>query len=208
MDVDTTYEPYSQDPGYIAANKALVENIDLSDVNKVADLACGTGLLSQTMLKAKPSLAICGVDLDDVQVGIAGRHFADMGATLGSLEEYRAAGAKGENTVHLRVHSAMELPFEDNEVDLVVMGNAIHLMPSKPDFLTEVARVLRPGGRLAFNSVFYVGTFPPGSEAVFGEWMKEAALVLAELNAERREKGEAPIPRQRGKGGARFPKAG
>jgi ubiquinone/menaquinone biosynthesis C-methylase UbiE len=206
MTQDTTYEPYSQDPGYIHANEALMASLDLTGVRRVADLACGTGLLSQKLLALKPDLAICGLDLDAAQIEIASRHFADTGVPVGSLDDVRAAGKAGKPCVHLRVQSAMELPFEDDEIDLTVIGNAIHLMPSKPDFLAEVARVLRPGGQLVFNSVFYVGTFPPGSESVFTEWMKEAVVVLSELNAERRAAGQPPIPRQRGKGTKAFSK--
>lgn len=206
MSNDTTYEPYSQDPGYISANKALMDDIDLSQVARVADLACGTGLLSQQLVLRKPNLAVCGIDMDGVQIEIAGRTFTDKGVPVGGLEDWRAAGAAGEAMVHLRVQSAMELPFEDGELDLVVMGNSIHLMPNKVDFLAEVARCMRPGAQMRFNSVFYVGTFPPGADAVFSEWMKDAVLILMEMNAERAEKGLPPIPRQRGKGTKAFSK--
>ncbi|WP_372605196.1 class I SAM-dependent methyltransferase [Actibacterium sp.] len=206
MTVDTTYEPYSEDEGYISANEALMATLDLSDVRRVADLACGTGLMSQQLLKRKPNLAICGIDLDAAQIEIAGRKYAGMGVPVGSLEDWRAAGEAESGAVHLRVQSAMELPFADDEIDLVVIGNAIHMMPNKQDFVKEVARVLRPGGHLVFNSVFYVGTFPPGSEAVFTEWMKEATLVLFEMNDARKAAGQAPIPRQRGKGTKAFSK--
>lgn len=206
MTNDTTYEPYSQDPGYISANQALMNDIDLSQVARVADLACGTGLLSQQLVRRKPNLAICGIDLDGVQIEIASRTFTDKGVPVGSLDDWRAAGKAGEAMVHLRVQSAMELPFEDGELDLVVMGNSIHLMPDKPDFLAEVARCMRPGAQMRFNSVFYVGTFPEGADAVFSEWMKDAVLILMEMNADRAERGQPPIPRQRGKGTRAFSK--
>lgn len=206
MTIDTTYEPYSQDPGYISANKALMDTIDLSDVARVADLACGTGLLSQQLLKRKDTLAICGMDLDAAQIEIASRHFGDMGYPVGSIEDWRAAGAAGRAALHLRAQSVMELPFEDGEIDLVVQGNSIHLMPDKPLFLKEVARCTRPGARMLFNSVFYVGTFPEGAESVFSEWMKDAVLILMEMNAERAANGQPAIPRQRGKGTKAFSK--
>lgn len=205
--VDTTYGPYAQDPGYIAANAALIDGIDLRGVTLVADLACGTGLLSQLLLQRAPDLAICGIDLDPVQIAIAQRNLAAAGAVVvDPLAALRARAAAGQGAVHLRADSAMSLPFASGEVDLVVMGNAIHMMPDRPAFLTEVARVLRPGGRLVFNSVFYVGTFVPGSESVFSEWMKEAVLVLGELNAERQAAGLPAVPRQRGMAGRAFQK--
>jgi len=203
-DVDTTYEPYSQDPGYIAANSALIEALDLDGVSRVADLACGTGLLSGVLIGRKPTLAIAGIDLDPVQIGIARRTFP--GPVVDGLDALRARAAAGEGAAWFNAASATDLPFEDGEIDLIVQGNSIHLMPDRPAFLREVARVLRPGGQYTFNSVFYQGTYLEGSEAVFGEWMKQATYVLDELNSERAARGEAPVKRVRGKGGKAFRK--
>ncbi len=98
------------------------------------------------------------------------------------------------------------MPFADGEIDLVTVGNAVHLMPDKDRFLAEVARVLRPGGTFVFNSIFFNGTFVPGTEAVFTEWVKEAVLVLEEINKERARTGQPPVPRERNKGGRAFSK--
>lgn len=204
IQTDTTYEPYSQDPGYIEANTALVDAIDLEGVTRVADLACGTGLLSGLLWKRKNSLAIAGIDLDPVQIGIAKRTFpGPTRPDLATLREKAAAGAGG---AFFNAASAMELPFDDDEIDLVIIGNAIHLMPDRDAFLAEVARVLRPGGQFVFNSVFYVGTFVEGTDAIWTEWMKQAVLRLGEINAERKAAGEPPVPRVRGKGDRAFRK--
>lgn len=197
--VDTTYESYAQDNHYVEVNRQLVQEIDLDGVSRVADLACGTGLLSGMLLERKPDLAICGIDLDPVQIQLSTATLTDAGATFyGDLDSWRAAASSGQGGVHLRVDSAMELPFNDGEIDLVVMGNAIHMMPDRPAFLREVARILRPGGRFVFNSVFYAGTFVEGSEPVFTEMMKEAVLAMNEVNAERKAAGQPPVPRKRG----------
>ncbi|MBL4812910.1 MAG: class I SAM-dependent methyltransferase [Rhodobacteraceae bacterium] len=203
--VDTTYETYADDPGYIAANAALIGEIDLTDVTRVADLACGTGLLSRQLLARDPGLVIAGIDLDPIQIEIAGRMHGEANVNaFDSLDAWRAAAGTGKGGVHLNVASAMELPFADNEIDLVTIGNAIHMMPDLPAFLNEVARVLRPGGQLVFNSVFYAGTFIEGTEPVFTECLKEAVLVMTKMNAERRAAGERPIPRIRGTVGRAF----
>lgn len=201
---DTTYEPYSQDPGYIEANTALVEAIDLDGVTRVADLACGTGLLSGLLYNRKTSLAITGIDLDPVQIGIAKRTFP--GPTRPDLATLREKAGKGTGGAFFDAASAMDLPFEDGEIDLVIIGNAIHLMPDRAAFLAEVARVLRPGGQFVFNSVFYVGTFVEGTDAIWTEWMKQAVLRLGEINEERKAAGEKPVPRVRGKGDRAFRK--
>lgn len=204
LETDTTYEPYSQDPGYIEANEALVNAIDLDGVTRIADLACGTGLLSGLLYGRKDTVAIAGIDLDPVQIGIAQRTFA--GPTYDDLGALRAAAAEGKGGAFFNAASAMELPFEDGEIDLVIIGNAIHLMPDRTAFLKEVARVLRPGGQFVFNSVFYVGTFVEGTDAIWTEWMKQAVLRLGEINAELKANGEKPVPRVRGKGDRAFRK--
>ena len=198
---DTTYEPYSRDPGYIAANAALIGAIDLTEVRRVADLACGTGLLSGLLFQRRDDLRIAGIDLDPVQIGIARRSFP--GPVVDGLAALRAASA---GSASFETGSAMDLPFEDGEIDLVVIGNAIHLMPDREAFMRGVARVLRPGGQLVFNSVFYVGTFVPGTEALYTEWMRQAVFALTALNAERALRGEPPVPRLRGKGTRAFRK--
>jgi hypothetical protein len=57
-----------------------------------------------------------------------------------------------------------------------------------------------------FNSVFFVGTFVPGTEALFTEWIKEAVLVLEEINKKRAQAGQPPVARERNKGGRAFAK--
>lgn len=196
MTPDTTYETYAQDPGYVAANAALIDSVDLSGVRLVADLACGTGLLTRLLMARAPSLRVAGIDLDPVQIDLSRAGHAAAGLTL--VDSLDALRAHPGGAVHLNAASAMELPFQDAEIDLVVIGNAIHMMPNRTAFLAEVARVLRPGGRFVYNSVFYTGTFVAGTDAVWTDCMKEAVLVLGEMNAARRAAGEKPIPRQRG----------
>jgi SAM-dependent methyltransferase len=66
---------------------------------------------------------------------------------------------------------AEDLPFRDATFDAVVNVEASHCYPHFPQFLAEVARVLRPGGRLHYADF----RFAPG----IAEW--EAALAAAPL---------------------------
>ena len=201
--VDTSYESYTDHEEYIAANRPLIESIDLSKTKVVADLACGAGLFSNLLFARKPTLKICGIDLDQEQIDICSRKFSERGLLCPDMDTWRG---NGTGQILLRKGSADDLPFMDGEIDLVVMGNAIHLMPDKDRFLLEVARVLRPGGTFVFNSVFFNGTFVPGTEALFSEWMKEAVLVLDEINNKRAQSGQPPVARERNKGGRAFAK--
>jgi ubiquinone/menaquinone biosynthesis C-methylase UbiE len=205
MKVNTTYEPYSQDPEYIEANRSLLQQLPLEHVHKVLDLACGTGLLTDLLLQMKPGLDVIGIDISAESLGIARAMFREKGVLL---EDDGGEPGKsiGRGRVQLVEGSADDLPFPHASFDLVMIGNAIHLMPDKDRFLQAVVRVLKPGGSFTFNSVFYSGTFAPGSEAIYAQWMKEAVLELNSKNEALRKAGKPNIPRVRGKAGRAFDK--
>ncbi len=206
MDVNTTYEPYAEEPEYIDTNRALLESLSLGNVKMVLDLACGTGLLSDLLMQVKPGLMICGVDISRESLDIGRRQLSEKGLLAADLSDLMQRGADGRGGMFMQECSADALPFDAESFDMAMMGNAIHLMPDKDKFLQGVHRVLKPGAPFVFNSVFYTGTFVKGTEYIYTEWMKEAVAVLAEKNAERAAQGLPPIPRQRGKAGKAFDK--
>jgi len=206
MEVNTTYEPYAQEPEYIETNRDLLKTLDLANVHKVLDLACGTGLLSDLLLQLKPTLAIYGADISPESLDIGRRQFQEKGLLIEDRAAWERAAAAGQGAVMLVEHSADAVDFPDATFDLAMMGNAIHLMPDKEKFMRELHRVLKPGGAFVFNSVFFVGTYAEGSEPIFTEWMKEAVNILNEKNQALRAAGEKPIQRQRGKAGKAFDK--
>lgn len=204
--VNTTYEPYSQEPEYIETNRELLKKISLGSVCKVLDLACGTGLLTDLILELKPDLAVYGIDISRESLEIGRRKLQHKGLLASDRASWERAIGSDQGIVMFAEGSADHLDFESNYFDLAMMGNAIHLMPSKDKFLQEVRRVLAPRGIFIFNSVFFVGTFAEGTEAVFAEWMKESINILNSKNQELREAGKPPIPRKRGMVGRAFNK--
>jgi len=206
MEVNSTYEPYSQEPEYIETNRLMLEALPLEEIRRGLDLACGTGLLSDLLVQISPGVALIGVDLSTESLDIARRLFADKGLLVDSREAWEFAAGEGRSAVRLLEGSVERLDFPDQSFDLVMMGNAIHLMPDQPAFVREVWRVLRVGGIFCFNSVFFSGTFPESSEYVYSEWMKEAVRVLQEKNQARRAEDLPPIGRKRGKAGRAFDK--
>lgn len=55
--------------------------------------------------------------------------------------------AKGLTNCELRECSAMELPFEDNSIDVVHSWDFLHHVPDVDKAISEIYRVLKPGGR-------------------------------------------------------------
>jgi ArsR family transcriptional regulator len=94
----------------------------------VGDLGCGTGLLSETV--APHVKRVIAVDSS-----------ADM------LDAARARLVEQPN-VDVRQGELEAMPIEDDELDAAMMSLVLHYSPDPSRALTEVARVLRPGGRL------------------------------------------------------------
>ena len=63
--------------------------------------------------------------------------------------------------LHFSVQDATNLPYADSSFDAVVIANALHIMPNPERALSEIRRVLKPGGLL------YAPTFVHGKGAGF-----------------------------------------
>jgi ubiquinone/menaquinone biosynthesis C-methylase UbiE len=180
--VNTSYEPYSRSPEYVEANREFIASLPLPPKGRLLDLACGTGLLSLCVRRAAPGLLSVGLDLSRDQLALARR------------EEGPALLVRGRADV---------LPFRDGMFDACVMGNAIHILRDAPALLAGIRRVLRPGALFAFNSSFYAGTFVPGTERFYHEWVKEALACVQRRDRALRDAGSPGIPRRReARGGA------
>lgn len=92
-----------------------------------------------------------------MKVGPSGRAIGvDMTA---SMIERAIAGARaaGLTNVELREGEAEALPIEDRSIDVVISNGVLNLTPDKIKAFHEIARVLRPGGRLQLADII-IGT--------------------------------------------------
>ncbi len=76
----------------------------------------------------------------------------------------RRARQRPELDIELRVGDAMDLPFEDQCFDAVILHLILAVVPDSRRALAEAARVLRPGGRILIFDKF----LRPGE----GAWLK------------------------------------
>ncbi len=107
--------------------RLAVESLRLPPGSRVLDLACGTGDLCR-MIEDSGALAI-GVDV-----------------SAGMLEAARTE-------VPLVQADVLRLPFPACSADGVTCGFALRNLVELPAFFTEMARVTRPGGRIALLEV-------------------------------------------------------
>jgi len=102
----------------------------------------------------------------DVGCGIGGsarwlaREFGCQVTGIDLTEDYILAASKLTQLVKLnqrvdfQVASALQLPVEDQSIDLVWTEHASMNIQNKPGFYREIARVLKPNGRFVFHDVF------------------------------------------------------
>lgn len=122
--------------------RLAIEVLDLRADQLVLDLACGTGDLSRLIAtRGKPGISVVG---------------ADMNASMLAVGRDRLLDAGIVNQVRFVQANAECLPFPSNTVDRIVIGFGLRNVTHKTDALTEMHRVLRPGGRaviLEFSQV-------------------------------------------------------
>jgi len=179
--IETSYEPFSARPEYRSLNRRFVESLDLQPVPRVLDMACGTGVLTEEILRHFPGSTVTCLDISRESLDLAERSLAPWGDRVSFVEA-----------------SADRVPLPDGSFDAVVMGNAIHNLPDLETLLHEVRRLLIDPGPFAFTTSFYAGTFETGTEGFYLRWMKEALRFVTEEDRRLRKTGSPGIPRTRG----------
>lgn len=129
------------------------------------DVGCGTGALSQTILALAQPLEVQGLDPSEAYVAHTSAHTSDPRASF-------------------RVGDARALPYQAATHDAVVSGLVLNFIPQPGQAVAEMARVTKPGGRVAA----YVWDYAGKMELMRHFWDAAAALDQAawELDEGRR----------------------
>ena len=93
----------------------------------VLDVGCGTGEITARLTKLFPRASFTGIDLE---------------------QSHLARAAEKVPQARFQVGDALAIPFDDASFDLVVCRHLVQAVPDPARVLSEIKRVLKPGGRL------------------------------------------------------------
>ncbi len=120
----------------VAEAERLARMVRAIGSDRAVDIACGPGTLA---LRFAPHVRwICGLDL-----------------TPAILERARrSAESEGLANLDFAIGDAQSLPFADGSLDIAVTSYALHHFPDAARTIGEMARVVKPGGRVGILDIF------------------------------------------------------
>jgi SAM-dependent methyltransferase len=149
---------------------------DLNAGERVLDLGSGGGI--DVLLSARrvgPTGRAIGLDMTDEMLALAQRNAAEAGAT---------------NVEFLKGHIEA-IPLPAASVDVVISNCVVNLAADKPAVFREIARVLRPGGRVGITDIVAEDHLTEAQRAERGSYVGciAGALTFSAFEAGLREVG-------------------
>jgi len=121
---------FGQDPRW---RRALVAGVDPQPGQRILDVASGTGMVAFALVEHAPGCEVVGIDQSDAMLGVARAR----------------AGSRGNGRVSFVSGEAEQLPFPDGTFDALSFTYLLRYVDDPAATVGELARVLRPGGRIA-----------------------------------------------------------
>lgn len=158
------YEQYYVPAMFLPWATLLLRHVIPQRNEKVLDLACGTGIVARL---AAPLLGtdgmIVGLDINAAMLAVA-----------------RALPVPSGAAIDWKEGSALDLPFPDEAFDVVLCQHGLPFFPDRAKAMSEMRRVLVPGGRVAVI-VLQVLERHAVFEALMGSVARHLALPLANV---------------------------
>ena len=122
---------------------------------RVVDVGCGAGIDSLIAVKmVGPTGQVIGVDMTQAMLEMA----------------RKSAHEAGAGNVEFREGLAESLPIPDGWADVVISNGVLNLVPDKLAALQEMARVLKPTGRLQIGDILVRAAVPEDAKQQIDLW--------------------------------------
>jgi arsenite methyltransferase len=170
--------------GFGEALYDLEQRGELPDAAALASLGCGNPTAVAELHEGETVLDLGsggGIDviLSAKRVGPSGRVFGlDMTDEMLALARANAAEAGASNAIFLK-GIIEDVPLPAESVDVVISNCVINLSTDKAAVLTEVARVLKPGGRVGVSDIVAEDRLSPEERANRGSYVGCIAGALS-----------------------------
>jgi ubiquinone/menaquinone biosynthesis C-methylase UbiE len=123
------------DDGYARRSQAYFARLPLAHARRILALGCGTGIEVRALRRlTRPDTAITGLDHSPALIDAARRLTTDEGLA---------------GNVTYQVGDAHQVPYGDDEFDIVTLHTLISHVDDPPQVLREARRLVRPGGTVA-----------------------------------------------------------
>jgi len=144
--------PVGANMGLSCGNPTAIASLKPGEV--VLDLGSGGGFdVFIAGRKVGPSGSAIGVDMTPEMLAKARRN----------IVSYRER--TGFDNVEFRLGEIEHLPVADASVDVIISNCVINLSPDKPQVWREIARALKPGGRVSVSDIALLKPLPKAAQA-------------------------------------------
>ncbi|MBC7782626.1 MAG: arsenite methyltransferase [Burkholderiales bacterium] len=173
---ELTSIPAEANMGLSCGNPTATANLRAGEV--VVDLGSGGGLdVFLAANKVGPTGRAIGIDMTPEMISLAKKN----------------AAAGGLTNVEFHLARIDRMPLANASVDVVISNCVINLAPDKPAVFREIARVLKPGGRLAISDIALKAPLPPeiASDVMAFVGCIAGALMIDDYRRQLRDAGFA-----------------